>query len=104
MKLSCFKEAIQMQFNGQMMKTIKGTLKPKRKQLSHYSKHEVLICKLEEVLLNEQTTTTDNYALYLTEFQILRFSILVDNKKISTVLKNCQSNKGHLPYCTISMI
>ena len=87
MELSSFKEAIQMQFNGLMMKTIKGTLKQKRKQLSRYSKHEVLFCELGKLLLNEHATTTDNYASYLTEFQILCFSILVHNEKISTVLK-----------------
>lgn len=87
MELSSFKEAIQMQFNGLMMKTIKGTLKQKRKQLSSYSKHEVLFCELGKLLLNEQATTTDNCASYLTEFQILRFSILVHNEKINIVLK-----------------
>ena len=51
---SLFKETIRLQFNALMMKTIKGTLKQKKKQLVRFSKREVLFCELGETPLKEQ--------------------------------------------------
>lgn len=54
MTSSAFKKVVRLQFNALMMRTIKGTLKQKRKQLARCSKHEILFSEISSSPLYEQ--------------------------------------------------
>lgn len=84
-RLSDFKEIVRLQFNALMMKTIKGTLKQKRKQLARYSKREVLFCEMGETPLYEQGTV-DTYSCDMMVFHVQHFIVCVNDEKISTTL------------------
>lgn len=85
MKSSSFTEIVRLQFNALMMRTIKGTLKQKRKQLARYSKHEVLFCEIGTTPLYEQGTV-DTYSCDMTIFHVQHFIVRVNDEKISTAL------------------
>lgn len=85
MKSSSFTEVVRLQFNGLMMKAIKGTLKQKRKQLTRYSKHEVLFCEIGTIPLYEQGTV-DTYSCDMTTFHVQHFIVRVNDEKINTAL------------------
>lgn len=86
MTSSSFKKVVRLQFNALMMRTIKGTLKQKRKQLARYSKHEILFSEIGTSPLYEQGTV-DTYSCNKTEFHVLHFVIHVNDEKIGIALK-----------------
>lgn len=85
MKLSSFKEAVRLQFNALMMKTIKGTLKQKRKQLAKRSSHEVLFCEMDSMNLPEHGTV-DTYSDDIATFHVLYFTVQISDDLISSAL------------------
>lgn len=85
MGASFFKEAVRLQFNALMMRTIKGTLKQKRKQLARYSKHEIPFSEIGILPLYEQRTV-DTYSFDMTVFHVQHLTIYVDDEKISMAL------------------
>ncbi|HBM5670700.1 TPA: sigma-70 family RNA polymerase sigma factor [Enterococcus faecium] len=85
MTSSSFKKVVRLQFNALMMRTIKGTLKQKRKQLARYSKHEILFSEISTSPLYEQGTL-DTYSCNMTVFRVQHFIFRVTDEKISTAL------------------
>ena len=73
---------IRLQFHGLMMRTIKGTLKQKRKQVARQSKREVLFSELGTIPLYKQGTV-DTYSCDMTLFHVLHFVVRVNDEKIS---------------------
>lgn len=85
MQLASFKIAIRLQFNALMMRTIKGTLKQKRKQLVRYSKHEIPFSEIGTSPLYEHGTV-DIYSSDMTVFHVQHLTVYVDDEKISMAL------------------
>lgn len=85
MTSSAFKKVVRLQFNALMMRTIKGTLKQKRKQLARCSKHEILFSEISSSPLYEQGTL-DTYSCNVTVFRVQHFVFRITDEKISTAL------------------
>lgn len=81
-----FNEAVRLQFNAFMMRTIKDALKQKRKQLARYSKHEIPFSEISTSSLHEQGTV-DTYSCDMIAFHILHFVVRVNDEKIGAALK-----------------
>lgn len=86
MTSSSFKKVVRLQFNALMMRTIKGTLKQKRKQLARYSKHEILFSEISTSPLYEQGTL-DTYSCNMTVFRVQHFIFRVTDEKNQYSLK-----------------
>lgn len=86
MRTTYIKEIIRLQFNALMMKTIKGTLKQKRKQVARQSKREVLFSEMGAIPLYEHGTV-DTYSCDMELFHVLHFVVHVNDEKIGTALK-----------------
>lgn len=82
---SSSQEVIRLQFNALMMRTIKGTLKQKRKQLARYSKHEILFSEMGATPLYGQGTV-DTYSCNMTAFRVQHFVFHITDEKISIAL------------------
>lgn len=85
-KTSDFKRIISLQFNALMMRTIKGTLKQKRKRVARQSKREVLFSEMGGIPLYEQGTV-DTYSCDMELFHVLYFVVHVNDEKIGIALK-----------------
>lgn len=86
MRTTYIKEIIRLQFNALRMKTIKGTLKQKRKRIARQSKREVMFSETGTISLYEQGTV-DTYSCDMALFHVLHFVVRVNDEKISIALK-----------------
>lgn len=86
MNSSLFKNIIRLQFNAMMMRTIKGTLKQKKKQIARRSTREIPFSEIDTIPLYTQGTA-DTYSCDMELFHTLHFVVHVNDEKISIALK-----------------